>query len=255
MVVLLVLSIILLFLTIDFVVQRAEARRLAAVAPPAPAAIDLSLPTRQREGGARVLDELPDGVFLSKGHVWLRREPSGNVRVGVDPLLVSLLGGVERAYTLDRGQEVGDGGPLVMLRRGSRALKIRSPFRGRIVEVNRQVLDSPESVADDPFNEGWIYRIEPESLYDALSDTSVGNDGAGFLRGEVARLRDLLERLTSPQDAPLALAADGGLPVDDLADRIDDRAWEELISSFFAESTRSEGTLVTFRPVGSHSGA
>ena len=40
-----------------------------------------------------------------------------------------------------------------------------------------------------------------------------------------------------------------------LADHIDDQAWEELISRFFTGSDKSEGSLVTFRPVSSPSEA
>lgn len=255
MVVLLVLSIILLFITIDYVVQRVEARRLAVAETAVPAPVDLTLPVTPRTAGPWGLDEIPDNVFLSKGHVWLRREPSGTVTVGVDPLLVSLLGGVEHAYTLEEGDEVKSGGPLAMLRRGSRALKIRSPVTGRITEINDRTLDTPETVADDPFNDGWIYRIEPQSLYDSLRETFVGSDAATFLRREVVRLRDLLEDVTSRQDSPVALAADGGLPVANLADHIDDPEWEDLISRFFAAEGQNVGRLVNFRPVGDHSGA
>lgn len=255
MVVLLVLSIILLFLTVDYVVQRAEARRFAVIETAVPAPVDLKLPATPRPNRPWGLDEIPDNVFLSKGHVWLRREPAGTVTVGVDPMLVSLLGGVEHAYTLEEGDEVKSGGPLAMLRRGSRALKIRSPVTGRITEINDRTHDAPETVANEPFNDGWIYRIEPESLYDSLHETFVGNDAATFLRREVVRLRDLLEEATSLHDSPVALAADGGLPVDNLADHIDDQAWEELISKFFAAEGKSAGTLVNLRPVGSPSGA
>jgi glycine cleavage system H protein len=255
MVVLLVLSIILLFLTVDYVVQRTEARRAALAAKAFPVAVDLTLPGSPRPKRAWGLDELPDNTFLSKGHVWLRREPSGTVVVGVDPMLVSLLGGVQHAYTLDAGNEVTSGGPLAMLRRGARALKIRSPVTGHITDVNQQALDSPECVAEDPFYDGWIYRIEPESLFDSLQETFVGNDGALFLRREVTRLRDLIEELTSRQDSPLPLAADGGMPVGSLADHIDDQAWEELIARFFTGDEKSEGSLVTFRPAGSPSEA
>ena len=51
MVVLLVLSIILLFLTVDYVVQRAEARRFAGIETAASIPIDLKLPVTPRPAG------------------------------------------------------------------------------------------------------------------------------------------------------------------------------------------------------------
>jgi glycine cleavage system H protein len=35
-----------------------------------------------------------------------------------------------------------------------------SPLSGRVVEVNKKVVDAPETVNEDPYGEGWLIRIE-----------------------------------------------------------------------------------------------
>ena len=35
-----------------------------------------------------------------------------------------------------------------------------SPLSGRVVEVNKKVVDAPETVIEDPYGEGWLIRIE-----------------------------------------------------------------------------------------------
>jgi glycine cleavage system H protein len=48
-----------------------------------------------------------------------------------------------------------------------------APLSGEVVEVNRKVVDEPETVNDDPYGEGWLVRIrvtdsdEVDSLLDA----------------------------------------------------------------------------------------
>jgi glycine cleavage system H protein len=48
-----------------------------------------------------------------------------------------------------------------------------SPLSGEVTEVNRKVVDEPETVNADPYGEGWLVRIrlseptEVESLLDA----------------------------------------------------------------------------------------
>jgi glycine cleavage system H protein len=50
-----------------------------------------------------------------------------------------------------------------------------SPVSGEVIEVNRQVVDEPERVNDDPYGEGWLIRVrlsdpgEIEGLLDAAS--------------------------------------------------------------------------------------
>jgi len=244
MVVLLVLTMILAFLTIDYFVQRAavpSALRSAVAATP------VEVPRAASAGGLEP-ERIPSGVFVSPGHVWMRIEPEGTVLVGVDPLLVSLLGGgIEHVYAMEEGREVEQGGPLVMLRRGSRALKVRSPVAGRVSAVNPDTRNAPGRLAESPFDGGWIYRIRPLSLYESLGHSVVGRDAVKFLRRESNKLKDLLEELSSRGETPVAVAADGGTPLPDAADRIGDVEWEELVSRFFAGAPRSEATLLTFR--------
>ena len=51
--------------------------------------------------------------------------------------------------------------------------EVIAPLSGDVVEVNRKVVDEPETVNDDPYGEGWLVRIrltkpdEVDSLLDA----------------------------------------------------------------------------------------
>lgn len=39
-------------------------------------------------------------------------------------------------------------------------IDILSPFEGTIIEINSQVLDDPSILMEDPYEEGWLVRIE-----------------------------------------------------------------------------------------------
>ena len=47
-----------------------------------------------------------------------------------------------------------------------------APLSGEVLEVNQKVVDSPETVNDDPYGEGWLIRIRMSdtSELDALMD-------------------------------------------------------------------------------------
>jgi glycine cleavage system H protein len=47
-----------------------------------------------------------------------------------------------------------------------------APLSGEVVQVNRAVVDAPETVNDDPYGEGWLVRVRlfDPSEADALLD-------------------------------------------------------------------------------------
>ena len=50
-------------------------------------------------------------------------------------------------------------------------LDLMSPFEGTIIEVNTQAVEDPQMVIDDPYEEGWLVRIEvTEDLDEAEED-------------------------------------------------------------------------------------
>ena len=50
------------------------------------------------------------------------------------------------------------------------ASDIYAPIGGEVLKVNEQLEDEPETVNSDPYNDGWIFRLQPSdaSELDAL---------------------------------------------------------------------------------------
>jgi glycine cleavage system H protein len=226
---LIALTIILTFLTLDYVVERAAQMRVAA-AHRAAAAVPVRAPVPVESP----MGELPPGLFVGPGHVWVRLAADGSVRVGADRLLLSLLGGLDAAYTLPEGASVREQGPLMMLRRGDRALKVRSPLEGRVTAVNPRVAEAPESVARDPFGE-WIYELQPAPESQGVRGLPTGDEARSWMSREVGRLRERLSELLGGGALGEATMADGGAPSEAFAEHLGDREWEELLSSFFGQ--------------------
>ena len=163
MVALLVLFTILLFLTVDYLATR-PVRSSVTVASPIPAATEsvATLPGEALE--FEVSPAVGDETYIAPGHVWVSQTPSGDVRVGIDQVLMTLLGKVECMYPHPEGSAVGRGGPLLMLRNGNRALKIRSPLDGVITRVNHRARGNPEILGSEAGQEGWVYELTPSRL-------------------------------------------------------------------------------------------
>lgn len=55
-------------------------------------------------------------------------------------------------------------------------LDIYSPVSGTVVEINQQVIDDPSLIQEDPFEEGWLVRIEAEEELDEDEDEDDDDD-------------------------------------------------------------------------------
>ena len=44
------------------------------------------------------------------------------------------------------------------------ASEVYMPVSGEIIEVNTELEDSPERINDDPYGDGWMYRIKIEDM-------------------------------------------------------------------------------------------
>ena len=53
-------------------------------------------------------------------------------------------------------------------------IDIQSPFDGTIIEINQQVVDDPAVLMEDPYEEGWLVRIEVAGEID--DDDEVDDD-------------------------------------------------------------------------------
>jgi glycine cleavage system H protein len=50
-----------------------------------------------------------------------------------------------------------------------------APFSGKVIEINKKLVDSPELVNSDPFGEGWMIKAEvknPDDLKDLLDSNA-----------------------------------------------------------------------------------
>jgi len=221
MVAIFVVLMILVFLGIDAWMQRRQARR-AAVAG----------------GDLRAVVRLPKvrllkGLFYAPNHLWIRVEPDGRARLGVDDFAPKLLGHVDAIEAVQPGTAVRKGQPLLRLRQGDRVIVLRAPVSGRVLRVNEDLLKNPQLLKDDPYLQGWVLEVEPDDLGRTASKLLVAERAANWLRREGQRLREFLgeELLARPQVG--VTMADGGLPAEGVLSHLDEQAWRECQARFF----------------------
>ena len=70
------------------------------------------------------------------------------------------------------GSELGAGAECAVVESVKAASDVFSPLTGEVIEVNEVLADAPETINQDAYEDGWIFRIrmaDPDEL-DALMD-------------------------------------------------------------------------------------
>lgn len=103
--------------------------------------------------------EFPDHLKYTKEHEWARVE-GGSVVVGVTDYAQDSLGEVVYVELPEEGAEVTKDEPFGVIESTKAVSDLYSPVTGTVSEVNDTLLDSPDLINEDPYDEGWILRID-----------------------------------------------------------------------------------------------
>jgi len=207
----------------DYLVQRVRAR--AAVAEPAleSAAIrgSMSLVPRYVEGFY-----VPEEMQYHPGHMWLKRDWRNTVRVGADEFAARLAGKISMVDLPKPGQWFRQGETILKLHRNGEVAAMVAPIDGEVVEVNREVLADPSLLRRDSYGKGWLVSLR---VYDETSPWR------NLMPASLVAtwMKDAITRLYAKQSSLVALAADGGTPVDDLLAGVPGAEWEKITKEFF----------------------
>ena len=132
---------------------------------------------------------VPGGAFLSEGHAWVRIEPEGEVRVGVDDFVRKALGEVKAVSLPERGKAVRKGEVLFTLTGATGEVHVVAPISGKVVHHNEGLRHDPAEVMHSPYDRGWVCQLAPTDLAAELSGLRIGTPAVAWYQEEIARLR------------------------------------------------------------------
>jgi len=112
------------------------------------------------------MSETPSELRYASSHEWARLEEDGTVTVGISDHAQSALGDVvyvelpELDVVVEAGEEAG------VVESVKAASDIYAPIGGTVIAVNKVLEDAPETVNQDPYGDGWFFRIAPNDPAD-----------------------------------------------------------------------------------------
>jgi len=107
------------------------------------------------------MSEIPAGLRYARTHEWARVEQDGTVTVGITDFAQEALGDVVFVEHPEVGRALEPSDEAGVVESVKAASDIYSPIAGTVVAVNDALVDAPELVNQDPYGEGWFFRIQP----------------------------------------------------------------------------------------------
>lgn len=124
------------------------------------------------------MDAVPVDRVYSSQHVWLKMQDDDTAIIGITEFAQSELGdivyieppGLDREYQADEA--------CAVVESVKTASDVYMPVGGKVVEINEDLLDSPEMMNEFPYEKGWLCRIElpGATAIDSLLDASQYED-------------------------------------------------------------------------------
>ncbi|MEN8206123.1 MAG: glycine cleavage system protein GcvH [Pseudomonadota bacterium] len=110
------------------------------------------------------MSNVPVELKYAKTHEWTRVNDDGSVTVGISDSAQDQLGDMVFIELPEVGQTVTAEEACAVVESVKAASDVYAPIGGEIVEVNEALADSPETVNQDAFGEGWLFRLQPADI-------------------------------------------------------------------------------------------
>ena len=116
---------------------------------------------------------IPEGLKYTKEHEWVKIEGNEAV-IGITDHAQLELGDITFVELPEIGGEIKKAESVSTVESVKAASDIYSPVSGEIVDVNRALVDSPETINQSPYEDGWICKIAVKGEVDesGLMDAS-----------------------------------------------------------------------------------
>ena len=122
------------------------------------------------------MSNVPSGLKFLSSHEWVMAD-GDEATIGISDHAQELLGDLVFVELPEVGSVVSAGDTVAVVESVKAASDTYAPVSGEVIAVNEELEDSPERINDDPYGDGWMYRVkmddanELDGLLDADSYT------------------------------------------------------------------------------------
>lgn len=118
------------------------------------------------------MSNVPSELRYTKSHEWVARNEDGSFTVGITDHAQHLLGDLVFVEIPDVGTEFSAGDDCAVVESVKAASDVYCPLDGEVTEANEALADAPETINNDAFGDGWIFKLQAKDsgAFDDLMD-------------------------------------------------------------------------------------
>ena len=107
--------------------------------------------------------DIPGDYRYAPSHEWARVQDD-QVTVGISEFAQRSLGDVVYVELPQVGEEVNAGTEACVVESVKAAADVYAPVSGTVAAVNEVLEEAPELVNQDPYGDGWFFKVDPTDL-------------------------------------------------------------------------------------------
>ena len=117
-----------------------------------------------------------DSVLCTKTHEYVLELGEGKYEAGITDYAIEQLGDIVFIELPEVGSEFVKNEAFATVESVKAASEIYMPIAGEIVEVNEELVDSPEMLNEDCYEGGWLVKISSNSYQEDSEDLMTYDD-------------------------------------------------------------------------------
>ncbi|HEY5599915.1 MAG TPA: glycine cleavage system protein GcvH [Candidatus Manganitrophaceae bacterium] len=126
--------------------------------------------------------EFPEELRYSKEHEWVLIE--GRIAiVGITDYAQKELGDIVYVELPEIGEKMVKDDPFAAVESVKAVSDVYAPVSGAVVEVNDALPETPETINEDPYGDGWMIKVEISDM-DDLKDLMTAEEYAEYVDKE-----------------------------------------------------------------------
>lgn len=110
--------------------------------------------------------DIPGDLRIAASHEWVRINDDGTVTIGITEHAQEQLGDIVFVETPEIDMQCQPEQPVAVVESVKAASDLYAPIAGQIIDANGALGDSPELINDSPYEDGWIFKIQPDDVSD-----------------------------------------------------------------------------------------
>ncbi len=106
------------------------------------------------------MSNVPQELKYTQSHEWVLASEDGQATIGITDHAQELLGDMVFVELPEIERELDAGEECSVVESVKAASDVYAPVAGTVVAVNERLADAPELINEDPYGEGWMFRLQ-----------------------------------------------------------------------------------------------